>query len=172
MNKKILGIPVLILTFALLSIPVMGAPATKIEEVTMTVENGGPVSYDGYPRWVSDDTILLSKGGTSPEATVTLVIPGVGTYNGPWYSEWIAMANWKKDPVETVINAKHVMTFEGGTFEGVNQRRITGPPVAPDSIIEDRSVYQGTGIFKGWTLKLSREGTPDVITEGYLILPK
>jgi len=30
MNKKLLVIPVLLLTFALLSIPVLGAPATKI----------------------------------------------------------------------------------------------------------------------------------------------
>jgi hypothetical protein len=175
MNKKILGVLVALLAVALLTVPVMGAKATKIEGVTVITENAGAVPYEGYPRWVSDGTISHGRGGTNPDATVTLIIPGVGTYVGAWDSEWISSANWKKDPVEIVITSIHTMTFEEGTFEGVNQRRITGPPLAPNSILEDHSVLQGIGIFKGWTLKISYEGTVEDLqfgSEGYLIIPK
>ena len=166
MNKKMLVIPVLLLAFALISIPVMGAPATKIEGVTIEVHSTGPPDpYDGYPRWVSDHTIVHSKGESAPDSTVTLTIPTVGTYTGTWHTEWIANGNWKKDSIETVISSKNTMTFAEGTFEGVNQRRITGSPLSPTTL-EDHSVYKGTtGMFKGWTLKLTND-------EGYVIIPK
>ena len=174
MNKKMLVIPVFLLAFAFISIPVMGAPATKIEGVTIEVfTTGQPVPDDGYPRWVSDGTIVHSKGESSPGSTVTLFIPGVGTYvDGDWHTDWIFNGNWKKG--EFVIPSKNTMTFAEGTFEGVNQRRITGEsPFSPTAYFEDRSVWKGvSGIFKGWTLKLSYEGTPSTITEGYIIIPK
>jgi len=176
MKKKILVITVLLLTFAFISIPVMGKPATKIEGVTIEVHSTGPpVSYDGYPRFVSDGTISHARGESSPGSTVTLTIPIPGqeplVLDGGWHTDWIANGNWKKG--EWVISSKGTMTFEGGMFVSVNQRRITGDsPMSPTAYFKDRSVWKGTGIFKGWTLKLSREGTSDVITDGYLIMPK
>jgi hypothetical protein len=164
MRKKLLVIPVLLLTFALILIPVMGAPATMIEGVTITVVGGLPVTYPGYPRFVSDGTISHARGESSSGSTVTLFIPGVGTYEGDWDVEWIANGNWKKG--EWVISSKNTMTFAEGTFVGVNQRRITGEsPMSPTAIIEDQGVWKGTGMFKGWTLKLTNN-------EGYIIIPK
>ena len=164
MKKKILVITVLLLTFALLSIPVMGKPATKIEGVTIAVlSTGPPVPYDGYPRWVSDGTISHLKGESSPGSTVTLTIPEVGTYVGGWDTDWLVNGNWKIG--ESKIPSKNTMTFAEGTFVGVNQRRFTGEnPFS--GINEDRGVYKGTtGMFKGWTLKLTND-------EGYVIIPK
>jgi hypothetical protein len=166
MKKKILVIPFLLLTFALLSIPVMGAPAT-IREVTMTAAT---TPIPDYTWWVSHDTIRHARGtGTG---TVTLNIQGQGPLPGTWYSEWANNGNFKKDPVELVIRAKVVLTFTGGTFEGVLQRKIIGYPPSGSSIFIDHMVLQGTGDFKGQTLKLSYEGTPPVISEGYLIISK
>jgi hypothetical protein len=166
--KKILVITVLLLTVAMLAIPVMGAPATKIEGVTITVVSGPPVP-DEPPRFVSDGTISHATGQSASGATVTLYIPGVGTYEGDWHADWRANANWKKASegmYQGVIPSKNTMTFPEGTFVGVNQRRITGiSPFHPDAIIEDQGVYKGTGMFEGWTLKLTNN-------EGYLIIPK
>ena len=68
--------------------------------------------------------------------------------------------------------SKLTLTFGDDTFEGVNQRRITGNPMLPTSLIEDHVVLRGTGTFQGQTLKLSSKGTPPVIAEGYIIMPQ
>ena len=173
MNKKILVITVLLLTFALLSIPVMAAPATKIEGVKLeafVTQKFNP----GYPRYVAHDTIFHNRGTST--GTVTLTILGHPLPEGVWYSVWMSTAKLKQDPGELVISGKVTLTFTGkgtaGTFEGVNHRKITGYPISVDSIFEDHMVLQGTGDFKGQTLKLSYEGNPPVIDEGYLIIPK
>jgi hypothetical protein len=168
MNKKVLGIAVTLLIAAMFVAPAMAAPATKIEGVTITVVTGPPVPYDGYPRLVSEGTIAHSRGESFPDSTVTLFIPGVGiysgTYSGDWDTVWIANANFKKG--QFIIPSKNTMTFTEGTFEGVNQRRITGEsPMSPTAIIEDYCVWKGTGMFKGWTLKTTNN-------EGYIIIPK
>ena len=165
MKKNILVITVLLLTFALLSIPVMGKPATKIEGVTTTVMSGPPV-LDGPPRSVSDGTITHATGESDPLATVTLTIPGVDTYVGGWHTDWRANGNWKKAPLgKGIIPSKNTMTFPEGTFVGVNQRRLTGPNPMFPTTLEDHGVYQGTGMFEGWTLKLTNG-------VGYIIRPK
>jgi hypothetical protein len=167
MKKKILVISVLLLTFAFISIPVMAAPAIK-KDATITVVSGPPVIDE--LRYVSDGTITHGRGVSDPEATVTLTIPGIGTYTGTWHTEWIANGNWKKVSLgmdgKAVIPSKNTMTFPEGTFEGVNQRRITGPNAMFPTTVEDYCVYKGiSGDFKGWTLKV----TGDV---GYVIIPK
>ena len=181
MNKKILGLAVVLLAAAMLAVPVMAAPATKIEGVTMEVSPGAAVPYDGYPRWVSDGTISHSRGTNTPGMTVTITIPNPQDPPNPtvligdYHSDWVANANWKKDPVEVVIMSKLTLTFGDDTFEGVVQRSIAGNPMLPTSPIEDHVVLQGTGDFKGQTLKLSYAGIPAVdplIAEGYIIIPK
>jgi hypothetical protein len=163
MNKKIIVVFAALLFLAMFVAPVMAAPATKIEGVTMTVAQSGPPVIDKR-RFVSDDTISHSTGGSSPGSTVTLTIPDVGTYSGDWHTAWIANGNYKIG--EFIIISKNTMTFAEGTFEGVNQRRITGEsPQSPTAIIEDYCVYKGTGMFKGWTLKITND-------EGYVIIPK
>ena len=163
MNKKILVIPILLLTFVLLSIPVMAKPATKID-VTMTVVSGPPTVLEAH--FVSDDTIRHSRGEGYQPSTVTLDIPGVGTYSGNWATFWMANGNYKKGEFsEFIIISKNTMTFAEGTFVGVNQRRITGPSPMLPTTLEDYCVWKGTGMFKGWTLKTTT-------SEGYVIIPK
>ena len=181
MNKKVLGVAVTLLLAAMFVAPAMAAPATKIEGVTMVVSPGGPVPYDGYPRWVSDGTISHSRGTNPPGMTVTITIPNPQdpenptVLSGDYYSDWVANANWKKDPVEVVIMSKLTLTFGDDTFEGVVQRTITGNPFLPTSPVEDHIVLRGTGAFQGQTLKLSCAGIPaegPMVAEGYIIMPK
>lgn len=166
MEKKIFVITITILAIAMLVTPVLAAPATKIEEVTATA--------DGIPtpssiRTVSHDSIRHIKGTTT--GTVYLTIPGLGTLEGTWNSEWVTRSKISQDPTEALIASRVVWTFTGegttGTFEGVIQRKITG-----GVYFEDNVILHGTGDFKGQTLKLSYEGNPPVIQEGYLIIPK
>jgi len=172
MNKKLLVIPVLLLTFALLSIPVLGAPATKIEGVTTT--SGTPVRmiHPGYPRNV-DHGIRHTKGNTTQ--TITLTIPGLGPsgsdliLEGSHYSDWISMSMWRNDPdpdpeAIAIIKAEVVWTFTGGTFEGRVYRTITGMPI-PVGVTYTRIVLHGTGDFRGQTVKL-------IDGEGYILIPK
>jgi hypothetical protein len=176
LNKKILGLAVALMALAMLAAPVMAKPATKIEGVTMTAAVIQTVN-PGYPRLV-DHTISHSKGTST--GTVTLNIPissGPLVLTGDYDSEWIGRGKISEDPAETevLIMGKVVLTFTGGTFEGVIQRKIIGFPPDPPTIIpyfEDYLVLHGTGDFRGQTLKLSFAGTPPVIDEGVLIIPK
>ena len=167
MKKKFLLLLVSVLAVAILAVPVMAKPAT-IEEVTVAaVVTQTP--DDGFPRLVSHGTIGHTKGTSF--GTVTLTIDGV-PMGGVWAGEFITAGNFKKDPAEIVIRGKLIWTFTGGTFEGIIQRTIIGYPPGPSSIFIDHAVLKGTGDFKGQTLKLSFEGTPPIIQEGYLIIPK
>ena len=177
MKKKIQVIAVALMFAAMLVAPVLAAPATKIEGVTMTaavIQTPNP----GSPRMVSHDTISHSEGTST--GTVTLDIPmpsGPLVLTGDYDSEWIGRGKISEDPAESevIIMGKVVLTFTGGTFEGVIQRKIIGFPPDPPTVIpyfEDYLVLHGTGDFQGQTLKLSYTGTPPVIQEGYLIIPK
>ena len=177
MNKKILVIPVLLLTFALLSLPVMGAPATKIEGVTLVAM----VSQTPLYQRPVDHTIIHAKGTST--GTVTLNIPGQDPRPGTWNGEWVTRNKGSNYPdpdpeAELIITGKVTLTFTGGTFKGVIQRTITGwtlgPPPGPiaSTTFEDHMVFHGTGDFQGWTLKLSYEGPLPPVAEGYVIIPK
>ena len=98
MKKKILGLAISIAMLAMLAAPVMAAPATKIEGVTVTASVTQTMD-PGYPRFVSDGTISHGKG--TSEGTVTVNIPGETPLNGDWNGEFVTMGHWKKDPVES-----------------------------------------------------------------------
>lgn len=49
-----------------------------------------------------------------------------------------------------------VWTFQGGSFEGVMQARQRIDPSSSSVIYQESLVLQGSGIFKGCTLKLSQ----------------
>jgi hypothetical protein len=126
-KKKILCVLVAMLAVALLTIPVMGAPATKIEGVTLTATTT-PIPND--MRLVSHDTIRHVRGTSSGPCTLT--IPGHPLPEGTWYSEWVTRAKISQNPVENeaLIASRVVLTFTGvgttGTFKGVVQRKIIG----------------------------------------------
>ena len=170
MKRKVLWVAVALFLATVLLAPAMAAPATKIEGVTLTFA-AITVPNPGYPRIV-DHTIMHTKG--TSHGSVTLTIPGQDPLVGDWDAEWVGRNKWSNYPdqdpeAELIITSKVVLTFTGGTFEGVGQRRITGWPVP--SYFEDHMVLQGTGDFKGQTLKLSYEGPPPPVAEGYLIIP-
>jgi hypothetical protein len=175
MKNKILVITVLLLTFALLSIPVMAAPATKIEGVTAILE--AALIPDPASLRMVDHNIVFNEGTSA--GTITLNIPGkdplVGTSSGTWSgrSKWTDFPNPNPEATN-VVRGKMVLTFTGGTFEGTTHIKSKGlPPLPPFGIYtEYHMVLQGTGDFEGQTLKLSYAGAPPPVFEGCLIIPK
>lgn len=175
MNKKILTIPILLLTLAFVTIPVLGAPATKIEGVTATI--------DMYPTWdvtwMVDHGILHLRGSFPGE--VTLNVPGQDPLVGTAYADAIGKIKFDKpEPpfpeTEGLFRGKMVWTFTGegttGTFEGVRHNKWIGYPRPVTSYWDNHIVLRGTGDFAGHTLKLSYKGPPPLALEGTLIIPK
>ena len=155
MNKKILGIALTVFFLAMLTIPVMAAPATKIGGVTLTnVTPPVRTIYPGYPR-IYDNGIRHVKGNTTNN--VNLTIPGLGPSGSDLileiarYSEWISKSkSIGPDPeAKAIITAKLVWTLTGGTFEGRVYRTITGLPISGSSLVYTRVVLHGTGDFRG-----------------------
>jgi len=180
MKKKILALFVTFLTAALLTVPVMGKqlPAKKFE-VTLTVES--ILIPDPASAHFADHNIVHNKGMSI--GNVTLIIPGEDDYTGPdnnMYATWSGTSWWTDMPTydpeaRNVIRTKLVFTFTGGTFEGVGHIKSIGLPPFPqfESYAEYRYILQGTGEFKGQTLKLSYAGAnPVVALSGTLIKPK
>ena len=172
MKKKILVIPVFLLTCALISLPVMAAPATKIEGVTATIDFTETTEYHAV-----DHGIIQVEGIST--GTVTLNIPGQVPLFGTLIREWIGtikLSQHLPDPDATGLLRGHVVwTFVGegttGTFEGTRHTKFVGFPRPFISNIEIRYVLQGTGDFSGQTLKLAYEGPTPPVFEGTLLIP-
>jgi hypothetical protein len=174
MRVKILLIPVLLLTLAFVTLPVMGAPATKIEGVTATID----MDATWETRLV--DHGILHLRGTFP-GEVTLNIPGKDPLTGTAYVDAIGKIKFDKpDPpfpeAEGLFRGKMVWTFTGenttGTFEGVRHNKWIGYPRPFTSFWDNHMVLRGTGDFAGQTLKLSYMGPSPLALEGTLIIPK
>ena len=175
LNKKILGIALAVFFLAMLIIPVMAAPATKIEGVTATII--AAIIPDPASLRIVNHNIVFNKG--TGAGTITLNIPGKDPLLGTSSSTWSGRSKWtdfpNPDPEATnVVRGKIVFTFPGGTFEGMTHVKSKGlPPFPPFGLyVEYHMVLQGTGDFEGQTLKLSYEGAPPPVYEGCLIIPK
>jgi hypothetical protein len=176
LNKKILVIPVLLLTLALFSIPVMCAPARKID-VTATLLL---TTTEGVGRYV-DHGILQFRESTV-EGSAILTLPGQTPIEGTYFGELngrIKLDHPAPGPwfeAEGLMSGKTELSFPGGTFVGIRNFKTIGFPPPVMSYMDTRMVLHGTGDFKGQTLILSFEGDPPIPApfdvEGYLIMPK
>ncbi|TRO45980.1 hypothetical protein E2P65_06540 [Candidatus Bathyarchaeota archaeon] len=181
MNKKILCVFVSLFILVLLTIPVLGAPATKIEGVTLTTA----------VALIPDDTTIFADhnirhGDGTAAGTATLTIPEQDSLHFDYYGVWNGTSKWTNPPnpdsdATNIIRSTVVLTCtdEGitGTFEGMSHSKTIGLPpppfpTSPTSYIEYNMVFHGTGDFQGQTLKLSYAGAPPVDLEGCLIKPK
>ena len=139
MKKKNLVIPVMLLSFALLSLPVMATPATRKENVTLTLETLLIADPDSA-HWV-DYNILHNEGISISNATLNREIQP--DYTGPinnLYVTWNATTKFTSlimpDPgARNIVKGEWVLTFTGegatGTFEGVGHTKSIGlPPIS------------------------------------------
>ena len=172
MTRKILALAMVLMIVAMLATPVMAAPATKFD-VTATFS----ITTSSVAHQV-DHNIMQLKEGTA-EGVVTINIPGqdplVGTYSGDWLGT-IKFDHPAPGPfpgAEGHYMGQMIWTFTGegttGTFEGTRHTKSVGLPA--NTYVETSTVLHGTGDFLGQTLKLSYEGAPPIVLEGYLLIP-
>jgi hypothetical protein len=177
MNKKIFCISGCLLLIVMFTFPVLAAPATKIEGVTLSIDR--TTSNDW--RVVDEDIWQLFDG--TGVGTVTLSIPEKGDLTGEYEAEWhgkiksgpmIGMMQWPE--AECLYNRRIVLSFTGegttGTFEGTGHTKAIGFPPQVCSYMAVTMVFHGTGDFQGQTLKLSFEGAPPLALEGSILMPK
>jgi hypothetical protein len=173
MNKKVLVFAVALIIVVMLATPVMAEPAQKI-----------PVTAELYDKIRGDpEKIWRTNGGTThvqgavTTGKIRLTIDGQDPLEGTyWYSNsYVVNTKW-------ALAAQHmhkwVLSFEGGSFEGQKTRFSTFEPGTGGKVvwtIKQHTVLQGSGVFKGWTLKLSMDwvqGDPlPRIYTGFLLIP-
>ena len=156
----------------------MAAPAIRIEGVTLTALL--TITDEGVGRLV-DHGILTSRE-TIMAGSVILAIPGQAPIEGTYTGEingWVKLGHSPPGPfleAESMYSGKVELSFTGGTFVGIRHFKAIGYPPPVTSYMESHMVLQGTGVFKGQTLKVSFEGDPPlpgpITFEGYLITPK
>jgi hypothetical protein len=179
-NRKILGIAVVLMAVAMMAVPVMAKPATKIEGVTLTTVV--KLVPDPDATRSSTHNNIVHNEGTST-GTATLTIPGQDLLHFDYYGIWNGRSHWTGFNApdaegSNVINGMVVLTCtdEGidGTFEGTYHTKNVGlPPVEGIlSYTEYHMVLHGTGDFQGQTLKVSYAGAPPADLAGCLIIPK
>jgi hypothetical protein len=178
MKKKILVIPVFLLTFALLSLPVMAVPATKIEGVTLMLYH----TPSGGPQHIVDHTIIHTIGTSYGPAILTIPTDQDPLeLQGIWDTDWFSTQKLSDGIMEgNLIRENVTLTFTDestgypdttGTFYGRAQWKWFFTDGTLSSITA-HMVLRGTGDFKGQTLKLSYEPALPPVIEGCLIIPK
>ena len=176
-KKKILVIAVALMFIAMLAIPVLAAPATKIEGVTLMLYH----TPSAGPPHIVDHTIIHTIGTSYGPATLTIPTDQDPLeLEGIWDTEWFSTQKLSDGVMEgNLIRESVTLTFtdEGtgypdttGTFYGRAQWKWIFTDGALSSI-EVHMVLRGTEDFKGQTPKIAGEGLPFVM-EGCLIIPK
>jgi hypothetical protein len=176
LNKKALEIAVVLMAAAMLITPVLAAPATKIEGVTLTLAT----ALHPDDTTINADHNIRHNDGTV-DGTATLNIPEQESLHFDYYGVWNGTSKWTNMPSpdpegSNIVRSKVVLTCtdagKTGTFEGVLHTKTIGLPPPTASYVETQMILLGTGDFQGQTLKLSYEGAPPTDMEGTLIIPK
>jgi hypothetical protein len=158
-GEKVKSVSIGIVTvFAFLMIfaavlPVMAAPEQKIPvtAVTSNQVNGTPEA------WTTDGGITHSM--YTRTGTITLTIDGQAPIVGTLSEVAHSMINTKTGKF-VGQNFDCVWTFTGGSFEGTKQTRITADANGKYLTLEQHVVFQGSGVFDGYTMKLTQEAPP------------
>jgi hypothetical protein len=130
-------------------ITMVHAGSTVITETRQT--NGGIFHYEG----IRTGTCTLNIQGQAPL---------VGTYSESVHE----VVNTKTG--EVVIQNFAVLTFAGGSFEGMKQNRVSSSGPTTITALDQHAVLHGTGIFEGQTLMVSQEAPPfPPIYTGFLL---
>jgi hypothetical protein len=152
-KKKILVAAFALLFLAVLAIPVMAEKPTITS--IKAVQTGGVSPAD--KMWTTNGNVSQSRGFMN-NGTVKLYIPD--SSSSPAYlfnlsSVFDATTNTKQPQVRMRVDAEWILYDEDenilGTFKGELLYHGSTIPTA-----EVHGVLQGTGVFKGQTLKLER----------------
>jgi hypothetical protein len=175
MNKKILGIAVVLMAVAMLAPPVLAEP-TKGRKTAVSLRFIFPhVQVNTIDEWYSGPVYhrLWESIDWNVELTINPDGPNPTTLPGTCYAlrKVVQVMPNGKDTGKSIVKDYYEFTFGDGGFEGHALVMLDGfnpantPPWSDVHLVG--LVFQGTGAFEGQTLNVRRvRGTPPGIT-GY-----
>lgn len=180
MNKNVLVFAVALMAVAMLATPVMAAPAQKIP-ITAIPSNQDNISTE--KTWITNGDIRIVQGMIRM-GDLVLTIDGQPPLVGTLLDEHLNMEFNLKIGKALGHSRKCVWTFEGvkgfeGSFRGAKTIKGSFIPYtnfAPQNrlTVEQHGVFQGSGDFEGWTLKISMDwalGDGTETFKGFLLIP-
>jgi hypothetical protein len=102
-NKKLIGFALAFIFLAMLATPVIAAPATKIEEVTLTID-AEIIPDPASVRYSDHNNVVHNKGIAT--GTATLDIPGQSSLSFTYYGIWSGRGKWTGFPTEADLSAR------------------------------------------------------------------
>ena len=164
MNRKILGICVVFLAVAILTVPTVSACGhrsnhrSSLEKIPVTETSVFLAQTEPTKTWNIGDKYTIDYGVTYQFAT-TLNLPDA-TFNGISDNHKILrITNLETDTV-TVFVGQVVWDYTVGTFEGKISYELRGASLDVTEwwVTLKYCVLKGTGAFEGQTLTLSYDG--------------
>jgi hypothetical protein len=171
MNKTILIICMTLLAVGILVTPVM---ATSPKKMPVTTDLSGAFFVPPPPTgvWTSGN-VKHGRGFTGGWETYNITGIGMDDLNGTHQTTY-GDYNINLKNGQGVIRRKMVITFDGGTFEGMNIQHgicvLMGGvfPMLTEGTVH--AVFHGTGDYLGWTFVLTVK-QPGSIREAYMLIP-
>ena len=166
MNKKVLGVCVVLMAVAMLAIPVMASATEKIE---VSFESG-PFFGVCFPVWKMRGDVQHGRNGIMGWEDCDITGVGISLVDGTLTKTYDYDINvYGVEPTippppnfrlgKGVLHYKGELEFDDGTFEG--NHVITGEfQVFNSGFVlpynsEGHAVYRGTGAYLGWTWVMS-----------------
>jgi hypothetical protein len=180
MNKKVLGICVILLAADTLSIPVMASSPNKIE-VTLTTGAYSDVTQD----WELRGNVAHGRNGLMIWEDCVVTGDGIYLEGGILTKTYSYDINVKDSPPSPqrwigkgVLHYEVEIVFQDGTFKGNHilsgefRVRKSDGFVRPWNTI-GYAVYYGTGTYLGWTWVLIDVSTNgEAVFESYILIPE
>lgn len=172
MNKKVLGIAVVLLAVAMLATPVMADP-TKGQKVPATLRFGDSSTEPGTAKPAGN----TMHGQTTVTWEIAIDIDGVPTHTGTAFAERYSVQVAVEGKMTNII-LKEVYTIEineeDGGFVGSVQILMRIFPGMPPSIFgKAHALLVGYGAFEGQTLNVGHpwDSFSGIAWDGYLLKP-
>jgi hypothetical protein len=179
-NRKVLGIAVVLMAVAMLAAPVMAAPPERIQ-----LTHFGPLGiYSAPETWVSGN-VRHGRGATTNSLTIiswdTAWPPTDHAKYLQGSSTWVADYNVNLKNGNGVLHYSAVINLGDGTFEGdvnlhgeftISYLPATGGYYASLRNGFRHGILEGTGAYEDWRIEISGSTVNGVNNlEMYLVVP-
>jgi hypothetical protein len=170
MNKKVLAIPIVLMTVAMLVVPVMAKPTEELKVPASLI--AGPQAGGAPPekQWTTNGGIWQARSQQVDYSPIGLTI-GSDSYTDGYSRNFVnSVLNLKTKILNTrglaVWTFKDIDGKDIGGFEGNLEMKLS----VIDGYYSVHGVLFGFGNFEGQTLMLSYEGPPaGAVWTGYCL---
>jgi hypothetical protein len=171
MNKKILGVFVVMLAFVMLATPVMAEPIKGLKVTASFTVIPPPTTTPGELRWTPSG--VAHGKGLEEVYSAILIIDGT-----PYPASFVIVTqvgNWNPQQETMIMRTKDILYIpsEGSPdgFSGMGTAKFYGWSWITHMWTSQKinHVWHGFGSFEGQTLMLSYEGPISPTTTGYCL---